>query len=260
VTGQPTPRRHRPATARGAVSVVGDGGRVLANADVLVVSELFGPTFQGEGASCGQRAMFLRLGRCNLDCTWCDTPYTWDWTRFDPDTELRRVSVHDVITQLADIDAPLLVITGGEPMLQQRQLIPVLEAARTHGWRVEVETNGTIAPIDAVAALVDRWNVSPKLAGSGVDQARRWQPDALRALAATGRAIGKFVVGSTSELDEVAAIAEATHLTDVWIMAEGTDSETLQDRMAMLAPHVLARGWNLSNRLQVMLWGNVRGR
>jgi hypothetical protein len=43
-------------------------------------------------------------------------------------------------------------------------------------------------------------------------------------------------------------------------MAEGTDAETLQGRMAMLAPHVLARGWNLSNRLQVMLWGNVRGR
>ena len=87
------------------------------------------------------------------------------------------MSVHDVITQLAAIDAQLLVITGGEPMLQQRQLIPVLEAARTHGWRVEVETNGTIAPLDAVAALVDRWNVSPKLAGSGVDQARRFAPD-----------------------------------------------------------------------------------
>jgi len=259
LTVQPTPRRHRPPTAHGAVSAIGDVGRGPPNSDGLVVSELFGPTFQGEGASSGQRAMFLRLGRCNLDCTWCDTPYTWDWTRFDPEAELRRMSAPDVISQLATIDAPLLVITGGEPMLQQRQLIPVLEAARTHGWRVEVETNGTIAPLDAVAALVDRWNVSPKLAGSGVDQARRWQPDALRALAATGRAVGKFVVGSTSELDEVAAIAEATHLTDVWIMAEGTDAETLRDRMAMLAPHVLARGWNLSNRLHVMLWGNVRG-
>jgi 7-carboxy-7-deazaguanine synthase len=260
LTVQPNPRRHRSPTDRSALSVIGDGGSVPGNRDALVVSELFGPTFQGEGASCGQRAMFLRLGRCNLDCAWCDTPYTWDWTHFDPEAELRRMSAQDVINQLAAIDAPLLVITGGEPMLQQRQLIPVLEAAGAHGWRVEVETNGTIAPVDAVAALVDRWNVSPKLAGSGVDQARRWQPDALRAFAATGRAIAKFVVGSTSELDEVAAIAEATHLTDVWIMAEGTDAEALRDRMAMLAPHVLARGWNLSDRLHVMLWGGVRGR
>ena len=67
----------------------GDGG------GVLVVSEVFGPTFQGEGPSSGQRAMFVRLGRCNLDCAFCDTAYTWDWTRYDPDAELRRRSVDD---------------------------------------------------------------------------------------------------------------------------------------------------------------------
>ena len=56
----------------------------------LVVAEVFGPTFQGEGPSTGQRAGFVRLGRCNLDCSWCDTPYTWDWERFDPAAATRR--------------------------------------------------------------------------------------------------------------------------------------------------------------------------
>lgn len=69
-------------------------GRVPAGLSVaegeLVVSEVFGPTFQGEGPSLGRRAGFVRLGRCNLDCSWCDTPNTWDWSRFDPAIELRR--------------------------------------------------------------------------------------------------------------------------------------------------------------------------
>jgi len=227
---------------------------------ILVVSEIFGPTFQGEGPSSGRRAMFLRLGRCNLDCTWCDTPYTWDWTRFDPDRELHRRTAADVVAELAAIDAPLLVVTGGEPMLQQRRLVPVLETAAAHGWRVEVETNGTVAPHAPIVTLVDQWNVSPKLSGSGVAFARRWHPDVLQAFAATGRAVLKFVVASTSEFDEVAAAVEVSGITDVWVMPEGTDAATVRERMALLAPAVLDRGWNLSGRLHVQLWGDERGR
>jgi len=125
---------------------------------VLVVAEVFGPTFQGEGPSAGRRAMFLRLGRCNLDCTWCDTPYTWDWSRFDPAIELHQRSVEDVMGELDGIGADLLVITGGEPMLQQRNLPPIVSGAHARGWRVEVETNGTIAP----PAGLDWVCVSPK--------------------------------------------------------------------------------------------------
>jgi 7-carboxy-7-deazaguanine synthase len=225
---------------------------------VLVVAEVFGPTFQGEGPSAGRRAMFLRLGRCNLDCTWCDTPYTWDWTRFDPAVELHRRTVDDVMAELDGIGADLLVITGGEPMLQQRHLVPVVAGAHARGWRVEIETNGTIAPAPELVATVDQWNVSPKLSGSGVG--RRPDPETLRAFAATGRAIAKFVVSDPCELDEAADVAEAGGLSDVWIMPEATDAATLVTRLAALAPPVLARGWNLSHRLHVLLWGDARGR
>ncbi|GAC1385885.1 MAG: 7-carboxy-7-deazaguanine synthase QueE [Acidimicrobiales bacterium] len=225
----------------------------------LVVSEIFGPTFQGEGPSSGRLAMFVRLGRCNLDCSWCDTPYTWDWDRFDPTVELEEMSAGEVITRLDAIGAPLLVITGGEPLAQQRSLGELLSHAARRGWRVEVETNGTMSPSPEVGAGVSAFNVSPKLANSGIDASRRIKPDALRSLAATGRAHAKFVVADPAELDEVAAIVELAGFSDVWIMPEATSAAALASGLAALAPAVLARGWNLSSRLHVALWGDARG-
>ncbi|GAC1306882.1 MAG: 7-carboxy-7-deazaguanine synthase QueE [Acidimicrobiales bacterium] len=225
----------------------------------LVVSEIFGPTFQGEGPSSGRLAMFVRLGRCNLDCSWCDTPYTWDWGRFDPSVELESMSVDDVIARLDAIDAPLLVITGGEPLSQQRRLGELLDHAASRGWRVEVETNGTIGPSAEVAGGVSAFNVSPKLANSGIDASRRIKPDALRSLVATGRAHAKFVVADPAELDEVATIVELAGFCDVWVMPEATSASALASGLATLAPAVLARGWNLSSRLHVQLWGDARG-
>src|SRR5262249_11150304 len=57
----------------------------------LRVSEIF-ESFQGEGASAGLPAVFVRLANCNLRCTWCDTRYTWDWAAYDYDSEVRRVA------------------------------------------------------------------------------------------------------------------------------------------------------------------------
>ncbi len=226
----------------------------------LVVAEVFGPTFQGEGPSIGRRAGFVRLGRCNLDCSWCDTPYTWDWQRFDPAVELQRVGVDDVLAQLELMAPEIVVVTGGEPLLQQRRLVPLVAGCAARGWPVEVETNGTLAPAPELVALVARWNVSPKLANSGVASEARLVGGALAALRATGAAVFKFVVGEERELDEVAAIVDEHRLAPVWIMPEGTDAATLLARARALAEPVLARGWNLTPRLHVLLWGDTRGR
>ena len=224
--------------------------------DPLVVSEVFGPTWQGEGPSAGRRAGFVRLGRCNLSCRWCDTPYTWDWERFDPAAELTPRSVASVLEELAGMAVDLVVITGGEPLLQQRRLAPLVESCAARGWRVEVETAGTIAP---ALVGVSAWNVSPKLAHSGMAVERRRKPDVLRAFQATGRAAFKFVAVEAGDLDEVAALVDECGLTEVWIMPEGTDAETVTRRLAELAPSVLRRGWHLTSRLQVLIWGDQRG-
>ncbi|MFN2464086.1 MAG: 7-carboxy-7-deazaguanine synthase QueE [Candidatus Dormibacteria bacterium] len=230
----------------------------------LVVSELFGPTFQGEGPAVGRRCSFLRLGGCNLHCSWCDTPYTWDWsgrngTSYDPATELTRMSANSVWDDLTLRGADMLVITGGEPMLQQDSLLPVLSRAREARWWVEVETAGTIAPTAAVASLVDRFNVSPKLANSGNPLSVRANRLSLGALRDTGKAIWKFVVEKDADLDEVDGLVADLGLRNVYIMPEGITPEVIGLRTAELAEAVLGRGWNMTTRLQVLAYGNRRG-
>jgi 7-cyano-7-deazaguanosine (preQ0) biosynthesis protein QueE len=225
----------------------------------LVVSEVFGPTWQGEGPSTGRRAGFVRLGRCNLSCGWCDSKFSWDWDHYDPAVELHRRSVDDVLGELEGMRIERVVVTGGEPLLQQRALAGLVEGCAARGWEVEVETAGTLAPSSALAELVAQWNVSPKLANSGVPADRRRKPDVLRAFQATGRAAFKFVVVETTDLEEIDELVAECELRDVWVMPEGTDAAAVVARLQRLAEPVLARGWNLTPRLHILIWGDRRG-
>lgn len=227
----------------------------------LVVAEVFGPTWQGEGPSLGTRAGFIRLGRCNLACTWCDTPYTWDWERYDPAVELTRRTIQEIADDVEAMDVPLVVITGGEPLLQQSHLPPLLDRLRA-GRRIEIETAGTLAPSEAVLTRVDRFNVSPKLANSGNPVDRRLKPSALRAFVASGKASFKFVASSADDVDEIADMVATCGIPSeqVWVMPEGTDPTAVVERARQLADVVLERGWNMTTRLHVLLWGDERGR
>lgn len=237
---------------------------VAAVTDTLVVSETFGPTIQGEGPSAGRQASFIRLGGCNLHCGWCDSSYTWDGCRFDLRTELGRRHVDDLISEVTGYGTPIVVVTGGEPLLHQnqpawRRLLSGLAAA---GFEIEVETNGTLAPTGFTAATVHRFNVSPKLAHAGDPEAARIRPAALSALTATGRAVFKFVCASPADLEEATRVAALAGIPPrlVWIMPEGTGAETLTTRLRELAGPAVAAGFNLTTRLHVLAWGDERGR
>jgi len=238
----------------------------------LTISEVFGPTVQGEGPSSGRRAVFLRLGLCNLDCgagvgaKWaCDTPYTWDWTgklgvTYQRDVELRRTTVEDVAHQLKKLGTDLVVITGGEPLLQQRAILELV-AALPRTTSVEIETNGTVVPsADLLGHHRVTFNVSPKLPNSGVSRDRAVKPEALAALAAADARF-KFVCADAFDLDHVSELVREHPIQprQVWVMPAGTDPEVLTGRAGALADEVVRRGWNLSQRLHVLLWGNRRG-
>lgn len=222
----------------------------------LVVSELFGPTLQGEGPGQGEPVMFLRLGGCNLRCLWCDTPYTWDAARFDLRTELATRPTTDVLAEILAAPVKRLVVSGGEPLLQQGPLAWLIDELHAHDWHVEIETAGTVAPVPELRP--DRFVVSPKLASSGNDPDKRRAPEALAELVARHGTVLKFVVASQADLDEVDALVGLQPDAEVWLMPEGSTAAAVLAGLQHLAPHAIARNWRLSSRLHVLVWGNRR--
>jgi 7-carboxy-7-deazaguanine synthase len=228
--------------------------------DSLLVSEVFGPTLQGEGPSTGRTATFLRLGHCNLACTFCDTPYTWDWQRFSPEDELRRHSIGDLADELARAGTEILVITGGEPLLQQKALIRLLsKLPPRHFDTIEIETNGTVVPLPELVALVDQFNVSPKLANAGMSARRRIRPAVLTAMHETGKAVFKFVAAQESQLAEIDELCRSVTLSPIYIMPEGTTADAIIAGMRALVDGVVRRGWRMTARSHVLIWGDARG-
>lgn len=238
------------------------------------VAEVFGPTLQGEGPSAGTPAVFVRLWGCNLDCAWCDTPYTWDVTGrngtvYDRARESHDMTVDevaaDVFARIGGLEAcavgwpGVVVITGGEPLLQASPLLQLIDALDP--LPIEIETNGTRAPIIDDGRVA--YNVSPKLAHAETSK-ESLRPDMLvhYAQLAWSPVAFKFVATDPSDLDEVDDAAEVAGLPadQVWIMPEGRDRFTIMDRAMALAEPVIARGYRLSTRLHVLLWGDERGR
>lgn len=226
-----------------------------------MVSEVFGPTLQGEGPSAGRSAAFVRLGGCNLACEWCDTSYTWDSRRHDLTSELELRSTSEVANQVLSFGTPLVVITGGEPALQAAEAARLATVVTRAGRAVELETNGAI-PLGPLATAVRLVVVSPKLKNSGVASPARLRWAVLEEICALSHSVLKFVVASPDELGEVGEIVDRLMTTPerVWIMPEGTERATLRARMSALANPVADRGWSLSSRLQIEIWGNERGR
>jgi len=225
------------------------------------VSELFA-SVQGEGPSAGAPSVFLRLAQCNLHCRWCDTKYTWDWSTYRFEDEVRGESLAAVAQRISELSGDRLVVTGGEPLLQQEalgELFRVLDAERR--LTIEVETNGTIAPNAALAERVDQWNVSPKLANSGDAEKLRLRHEVLVAFRETGRAFLKVVVESPADADEAEALAGSVDWPRdrMLLMAQAATRETLAERGPLVAAEALRRGLGYSPRLHVERWNGARG-
>lgn len=240
---------------------------------VLATDDTGGPeifaSLQGEGPSMGLPVAFVRLSRCNLACTWCDTAYTW---RFEGDNRPHRdeiaferkanqvtLSPADTAARIAALGQRRLVITGGEPLLQAGALAEML--AHLPDISVEIETNGTVAPPARLDIRVDQYNVSPKLAHSGNPADLALIPERLDAWASEPRAFLKFVIAAPADVDEVLALQQRYRFRPdrVFLMAEGTDSAIQRARQAWLSDLCLQHGFRMSDRLHIHLYGDTRG-
>jgi organic radical activating enzyme len=178
---------------------------------------------------------------------------------YDRDTESRRVAFDDLVAGVPDA-VPLVVITGGEPLVQASRVAELAHLLVGSGRAVEVETNGTrVPPVDDERV---GYNVSPKLghAATSKDGVRPAVLQEFAALELSPVAV-KFVVASEADLVEVdAAVAAAGVRPDqVWVMPEGRSAEVIVERGRALAAPTIERGYNVATRLHVLLWGDERG-
>jgi 7-carboxy-7-deazaguanine synthase len=115
-------------------------------------------SIQGESSFAGVPCIFVRLAACNLRCTWCDSEYTF--------TGGKKMSAEEVEQEVAKLASGGLVeITGGEPMLQERELVPLMERLLGLGYTLLLETSGE-RPLENVPAAVHKI-VDVKCPGSG---------------------------------------------------------------------------------------------
>lgn len=236
-------------------------------------------SLQGEGKNIGAPVIFVRASLCNLSCHWCDTPYTWNWedkgllhsaeTRYSKAEEIVRLSVRDLAKlifqqrQQCRVKPARMVITGGEPLLQMKAWIALFSELKQLGWQpqIEVETNATIEPIAEFDAWVSQYNASAKLAGSGVDLAKRLVGKSLRWYAKSPKTTWKFVITTKLDLAEVEELIAAYHLErdDIWIMPQGQTSAEVVAHRAQVAQWALEHGLRFSDRLHLHLFGSGRG-
>lgn len=228
-------------------------------------------TIQGEGISLGTPAVFVRLSLCNLHCVWCDTPYTWNWEntkfahlddkKYDKATNITTVDIDEVIEAVKAFNCELVVFTGGEPLLQQRELVQLFVILRNLGHRIEVETNGTIVPSQELAKLVNRFNVSPKLANSGNPQKLREREVAMHDLAGRLNTSFKFVIATEDDLEEVKALIVKYEIDPsvVYLMPEGRTDDEIRAKSKWLVDICKSKQYKFSTRLHVLIWGAKQG-
>lgn len=236
---------------------------------ILSVNEIYGPVRQGEGRSAGELVSFLRLSGCNLACQWCDTPYTWNWSgtkfthldKFDKEDEVHKYSIGEVKSKLDSLSCYRVVISGGEPFLQQYNLLPLLRELKSDAYFIEVETNGTVRPLPEFVDLVDQINCSPKTENSGPDNRAqiRERPATLKILSDSPKTSFKFVVSSEDDMPEIVDLSIKYHMREAYLMPQGRtrdEQERLQDKVRELATRYHFR---FSPRLHVLQFNALRG-
>lgn len=244
----------------------------------LSISEHF-YSIQGEGPTAGVPAVFVRLTGCNLMCggqqtvkdgklhdgaTWrCDTIEVWLKGTKNPlsywfDEFVDKYD--DAFTRNAH-----LVITGGEPLLYQREVLALITMMRERWpdlW-VEIETNGTLVPSKDLAKEVEQFNISPKLANSGMPAKRRINADAINEFKKHQfGSFFKFVISCPEDFEEAyREYIQPYHIDPwkVWLMPANDNLADMQRSWEVVANICKAYGYLFSPRLQVAIWDKTTG-
>lgn len=235
-------------------------------------------TLQGEGVSAGLPAVFIRLSRCNLHCVWCDTDHTWNfegtpwphqkdsvlgYTKFQKAAVTHEMTPAEAAAEILRFNCERVVITGGEPLLQEKELLEMIHhlRARMPDCIIEVETNATRVPSAAFSQAVDQFNVSPKLENSAMPESFRIDDDALRFFANSPKAWFKFVISAQADLEEIHQLRSrfGIQIERILLMPEGRTAAELDRTAPAIAELCRNLGFRFCDRLHIRLWGDRRG-
>lgn len=234
--------------------------------DVLLISEMFSDTLQGEGVSSGKPAVFMRLQGCLLDCVWCDTAEVW--RKGNPYT---FTEICDLILDRPSLFEGLedgtvnLIITGGSPLKQQKQVARFLNYFRNrfHFYpTVEIENECVVEPIPELYQRVFQWNNSPKLANSEMKRNIRYKPDVIKFTASLPNSYFKVVVESEEDWSEIKkdfldpGLIQRNQLI---LMPCGQTQEQLHITRPLVAEMAIREKVRFSDRLHVTIWDKKTG-
>lgn len=210
----------------------------------MQITEIY-RSIQGESSFAGLPCTFVRLTACNLRCSWCDSEYTFTGGR-----KMTPEEVESEATRLAP--AGLVEFTGGEPMLQERELVPLMERLLSRGYTLLLETSGE-RPLERVPAAVHKI-VDVKCPGSG--EGGTFRAGNLAAL--TARDEIKFVLADRNDYEFAREFTRAHELEKkvggvIFSPAFSKHPSTARDASnCSLDPRVVAE-WILEDKLNVRL-------
>ncbi|WP_112945241.1 MULTISPECIES: 7-carboxy-7-deazaguanine synthase QueE [unclassified Rhizobium] len=234
------------------------------------VSEIFGPTIQGEGVLIGLPTVFVRTGGCDYRCSWCDTLHAVDSEYRDQWTPM---SVEEIWAEVVSLSGgqPLTVsLSGGNPAIQP--LGQLIERGHGEGYRFALETQGSVAR-DWFADL-DTLVLSPKPPSSGMETDWGQVEDCLRKAAGGPEVALKIVVFDERDYRYAREVAGRYPDLPVYLQpgnhtpppADDDDAridvDGIMERMLWLVGKVTEDRWfeaRVLPQLHVLLWGNRRG-
>jgi organic radical activating enzyme len=214
------------------------------------INEIF-YSIQGEGKTIGQPRVFIRLSGCNQSCSFCDTKYHKTVNYKAP----QEIETH-LINNGALTENDQWCITGGEPLLQQKEIINTIE--RYYPSWIEIETNGTINPSNELISRVDLFNISPK---------REFTEKNLNKLKILKEKekledyIVKFVYKNKEDNKFIKGVQDKFEIPDknVYIMPEGATKGEQKKRQEKVIRYCLKNNYNFSPRLHVLVWNKKKG-
>ena len=221
------------------------------------INEIF-YSIQGEGKTIGHPRLFIRLSGCTLNCSFCDSKYHIRNTNYD-------LLKDEVLTKYQNLNTgertPIYdkwCITGGEPLLQQDEIIKLIRIYKP-SW-VEIETNGTLPAKPELKKLVNLFNISPKQQDEQEDGRKTdVKIFSTNKLLPMKDYVVKFVYGNNS--DEFIKSTIKKHklpLDKIYIMPKGKTKVEQERQMPKAIDFALKNNFNLSPRIQVLVWNKKR--